>query len=127
MEFLTFSKSFERIIAPYAKNLKLLGIDATIRLVDPAQFERRLKSFDFDLTTRRLVLQLTPGPELYNIFGSAAADNPGSFNASGIKNPVIDALVEKVLEAKDRKSLRTATRALDPRCPCRSLLGAAVV
>ncbi|MBI1383409.1 MAG: ABC transporter substrate-binding protein [Rhizobiales bacterium] len=113
IEFLLFSPAFERIVAPYVKNLKLLGIDATIRLVDPAQYERRLKSYDFDITTRRFVMSLTPGPELFNMFGSEAAGNPGSFNTSGIASPVVDALIERALAAKTREELVVAVRALD--------------
>lgn len=113
IEYLIFSPGFERVIAPYAKTLKRVGIDASIRRVDPAQYERRMKSFDFDIIVQRYVLRTTPGAELRNYWGSAAADLAGSFNLSGIKDPVVDALIEKVLEAKSRKELVTATRALD--------------
>ncbi len=113
IEFLTFSPSFERIIAPYVKNLKILGVKASIRRVDPAQFQQRVKDFDFDITTRRYVLRNTPGPELRIYWGSAAADLNGSQNLPGIKDPVIDALIEKVVGAKTRQEMVTATRALD--------------
>lgn len=113
IEFLIYSPSFERVIAPYVKNLKLLGIDATIRRVDPAQYERRMKSFDFDAIVQRYVLRMTPGPELRNFWGSKAAHFSGSYNLSGIQDPVIDALIEKALAAHSRKELVTATRALD--------------
>ena len=66
---------FERVIAPYLKNLKLLGIDARIRMVDAAQYQQRLKDFDFDLTTQRYVMRNTPGVELRSYFGSAAAED----------------------------------------------------
>ncbi len=113
IEFLTFSPSFERIIAPYVKNLKILGVNASIRRVDPAQFQQRVKEFDFDITTRRYVLRNTPGPELRIYWGSAAADLVGSQNLPGIKNPIIDAMIEKVIGAKTRQEMVTATRALD--------------
>jgi len=113
IEFLTFSPSFERIIAPIIKNLKLLGISASIRRVDPAQYQERLKSFDFDITTRRYVLRITPGVELRSYWGSAYANVKGSSNLSGIKDPVVDVLIEKVTAAKSREELTLAARALD--------------
>jgi len=113
IEFLIFSPGFERVIAPYVKNLKLLGIDASIRRVDPSQYEQRVKDFDFDIAVQRYALNLTPGIELRNFWGSAAAGTSGSFNLSGINDPVVDALIEKVIEAKSREQLETATKALD--------------
>lgn len=113
IEFLTFSPSFERIIAPIVKNLKLLGITASIRRVDPAQYQERLKSFDFDITTRRYTLRNTPGVELRNYWSSAYADVKGSLNLSGIKDPVVDAMIEKVTQSKSREELNIAARALD--------------
>jgi microcin C transport system substrate-binding protein len=113
IEFLTFEPTFERIVAPYAKNLKLLGIDARIRRVDPAQYQRRLKDFDFDITTQRYVMRNTPGVELRSYFGSQAADLDGSLNLAGIKDPAVDALIEKVVGAKTREDMTTAARALD--------------
>ena len=113
IEFLIFSPTFERIIAPYVKNLKILGIDARIRLVDPSQYQERVKSFDFDITTQRYVMNMTPGVELRNYWGTQSADTSGSQNLAGIKDPVIDALIEKVVAAKSREELVTATRAID--------------
>ena len=113
IEFLIDGPSFERIVAPYQRNLQLLGVQATIRRVDAAQYERRLKSFDFDLVTRRFIVQLVPGVEFRNFFTTGSADAPGSFNMAGIKSPVVDALVEKVIAARNRAELVTATRALD--------------
>ena len=113
VEFLIFSPTFERIIAPFVKNLKILGIDARIRLVDPSQYQERVKSFDFDITTQRYVMNATPGVELRNYWGTRAADTSGSQNLAGIKDPVIDALIEKVVAAKSREELETATRAID--------------
>lgn len=113
LEILSFESGFERIILPYVENLKRIGIDASLRMVDPAQYERRIKAFDFDLAIERYGLRLTPGVELKSYWGAEAAALPGSFNLSGIKDPVIDALIDKVVEAKSREELVTACRALD--------------
>ena len=85
----------------------------SIRRIDPAQYERRVKSFDFDVVTTRYALRLTPGVELRTFWGSEAAKTDGSFNLAGISDPVVDALIGKVTEAKSREELKTATRALD--------------
>jgi microcin C transport system substrate-binding protein len=113
IEFLIFSPTFERVIAPYVKNLKLLGIPSSIRRVDPAQYQERLKSFDFDITTQRYVMPNTPGTQLRNYWTSSSANVPGSLNLSGINDPVVDALVEEVIGAPDRKSMIVAARTLD--------------
>jgi microcin C transport system substrate-binding protein len=113
LEFLIVDPVSERILTPYIKNLQAVGISATIRRIDPAQYERRVKSFDFDVVTTRYSLRLTPGVELRNFWGSAAAKTDGSFNLAGISHPAIDALIVKALEAKNREELNTATRALD--------------
>jgi microcin C transport system substrate-binding protein len=112
-EFLIFEPSFEPVLGNYVKNLRALGIDANIRRVDPAQYERRTKSFDFDITVRRYVMATTPGPELRAYLGSDAAATEGSLNIAGIADPAIDALIEAVTNAKSRKDLVTAVRALD--------------
>ena len=113
IEFLIFSPTFERVIGPYVRNLEAIGIDASIRRVDPSQYQERMKSFDFDITTQRFVLSQTPGPELRNYFGSQSADAKGSFNLAGVSSPVIDSLIEKVLAAESRNQMRAAARALD--------------
>ena len=105
--------TFERIISPYIKNLEAIGIRATIRNVDPAQYQRRVKAHDFDTITTRFTMQLTPGLELFNYWGSEAASMEGTSNQAGIKDPVVDALIEKVIAAKSREDLVTATRAID--------------
>ena len=74
IEFLTFEATFERIIAPYIKNLQAIGVSATIRRVDSAQYQRRVKSFDFDVVTSRFVLRLTPGMEMRNYWASENAN-----------------------------------------------------
>ncbi len=113
IEFLTFSPTFERIIGPYIKNLRILGIDGKMRLVDPAQYESRRKAFDFDMTTARFIVRQTPGVELENYFGSASAKINGSLNLAGVSNPVIDALVGTAVKATSRETLNSAARALD--------------
>ncbi len=113
LEFLIVDPVSERIIQPYAKNLQAIGIPPGIRRVDPAQYERRIKAFDFDVVTTRYSLRLTPGVELRNFWGSEAARTEGSFNLAGIADPAVDALIGKVLEAKSRAELNTATKALD--------------
>jgi microcin C transport system substrate-binding protein len=113
IEFLSTEATMERIINPYVQTLRLLGIRASVRRVDAAQYERRVKSFDFDIVTQRYIMRLTPGPELLNYFSSPAAATDGSFNLAGIADPVVDALTAKVLEARTREDLLTATRALD--------------
>jgi microcin C transport system substrate-binding protein len=113
IEFLDYEAMFERITGPYTENLKKIGVDASWRLVDPAQYERRVKSFDFDVATQRYSLRLTPGVEMRSYWGSEAAKMDGSFNLPGISDPVIDALIDKVMAAKSRAELTTATRAID--------------
>ncbi len=113
LEILEDSPSFERIILPYIKNLKILGIRAKLRMVDPAQYQSRLKSFDFDLTTRRYSMPLTPGEIIRRYWSSGDAAIPGSRNLSGIADKVIDALSDKVIQAKTREELIIAARALD--------------
>ena len=113
VEILIFEDGFERIIGPYINNLKKIGVDATIRLVDSSQYERRMKSFDFDVAIERYVLRLTPGVELKTYWGSEAAKMDGSFNLAGIQDPVLDALTDRAIEAKSRAELVAACRALD--------------
>lgn len=113
IEFLYFERTFERVNGPYARNLERLGIEVSERLVDVPQYVRRIEDHDFDITTRRFVQELTPGAELWSYFGSSTADQVGSLNAAGIKDPVVDALIEKVLAASDRESMTAACRALD--------------
>jgi microcin C transport system substrate-binding protein len=113
IEFLSYSKGFERIVAPFVRNLGRLGISANFRLVEPAQYQRRTQEFDFDVITLRWGSSLTPGVGLRNLYQSKSADMVGSNNFAGIKNPVVDALIEKVIAARSRTELQTAARALD--------------
>ncbi len=113
MEFLTFSPTFERVYAPLVRNLGRLGIAATIRIVDSAQYANRMQEFDFDVTTAAFGTAPTPGVGERNFWGSEAARSPGGLNYAGIADPVVDALIEKIADAPDRGSLETAARALD--------------
>jgi microcin C transport system substrate-binding protein len=113
IEFMTDAPSFERIIQPFIKNLKLLGIEATLRIVDAAQYQQRLRTFDFDMTTRRFSISNTPGIELRGFFASSFVHTQGGRNLSGISHPAVDALVEKVINAKTRRQQITAAHGLD--------------
>ena len=113
LEFLFEEPSFLRVIGPFEKNLKLLGLDVTSRQVDAAQYENRRKAYEFDILVQRYSMTLTPGLELKNYWGSEAATMNGSRNLAGIANPVVDALIDKVIQAKNRPELTTAARALD--------------
>ena len=113
IEFLYFEPTFERIYAAFARSLERLGVQVTLRSVDIASYEERLKTHDFDITTLRYVFSLSPGVELTTSFASATADQVGSSNAAGIKDPVVDALIGEVAAASDRATLIAAARALD--------------
>ncbi len=112
-EILLVSPAFERIVLPFVRNLKRLGIDARVRLVDQTQYINRLRSFDFDTFIFTWGQSDSPGNEQRNFWSSAAADNPSSRNFAGIKDPVVDQLIELVISAPTRESLVTRTRALD--------------
>jgi microcin C transport system substrate-binding protein len=113
VEFLGFDPTFERYVLPYKQTLERLGIGVTLRLVDAAQYQSRLRSFDFDIVTGGWAQSLSPGNEQRNYWGSAAADRPGSRNLAGIKDAAVDALIDRVIFAADRAELEAATRALD--------------
>ena len=113
VEFLIYSPGFERIIAPYVRNLKLLGVDANIRYVEAAQYQERVERFDFDIVTQRYTISQTPGVELRSFFSSRTADMNGSFNLSGLKSKAVDKLIDLITQAKNRKDLYVAARALD--------------
>ena len=110
---LLVSPEFERIALPYARNLKKIGIDAKVRTVDSAQYERRLENFSFDMTVVSLGQSLSPGNEQRDFWNSTSAQINGSRNYAGVSSPVVDFLIDKIIAAKDRKSLISATKALD--------------
>ena len=112
-EFLYQSKGFERVILPYARNLRRLGIDVRLRLVDTAQYINRLREFDFDMVIGAFGQSLSPGNEQRAYWGTQSADLAGSRNIAGIKDAAIDELIELVITAPSRESLIARTRALD--------------
>ena len=112
-EILLVSQAFERIALPFVRNLKRLGIEASVRLVDQSQYINRLRDFDFDMIIGVWGQSNSPGNEQRSYWGSAAADEPGSRNYPGIRDPVVDALIDLVIAAPDRESLVARTRALD--------------
>ena len=112
-EILLVEPAFERIVLPFAKNLERIGIRATVRTVDASQYRRRLDEFDFDMTVAGFAQSLSPGNEQRDYWGSDAAERPGSRNLIGIRDPVIDELIEQVIAAPDREALVARTRALD--------------
>ena len=113
VELLINSPTFERILGPYVRQMQAIGIKASIRIVDSAQYERRVKVYDYDVIVSRFAMSLTPGNELRTYFSSESAASEGSRNLAGVKDPVVDALVETVIAAKSRAEVLTATRALD--------------
>lgn len=112
-EIIISQPELERVINPFRQNLARLGIDMQIRVVDVPQYIERERKFDFDMTTTRVPQSLSPGNEQRNFWGSAYADQPGSANKGGIKNPVVDALVDQIINAPSREQLVYRTRALD--------------
>lgn len=113
-EFLIRQQGIERVFLPFLQNLERLGIKATLRMVDTSQYINRLNAFDFDVTN--LVMSpndLTPGIEQADKWGSAAADASGANNISGVKDPVVDALIERIVAAETYEDVTAATKALD--------------
>jgi microcin C transport system substrate-binding protein len=112
-EILTNTDVFERVTQPFIDRMRQIGIQATLRIIDSAQYQTRYQNFDFDVITFAYTFYPPPGTELRTYFGSEAAGIDGSANLMGIRNPVVDALIEKVTAARDLSSLQIATRALD--------------
>ena len=113
IEFLDFQAALQPHTQPFIKNLGLLGIQATSRIVDAAQYQRRTEEFDFDMTSRRYSTSSTPGEALRQVLGSAAAATRGSPNLAGFSDPAIDALLDRIVAADSRPALIAACRALD--------------
>jgi microcin C transport system substrate-binding protein len=113
VDFTLDSPLFERISLPYKEQLELLGFVVSLRTLDSAQVEKRKETFDYDIIVHSYGQTESPGNEQRFFWGSSEADKNGSQNYAGIKNPAIDALIEKLIFAKDRKALITATHALD--------------
>ena len=113
IEFLDFQPSLQPHTQPFQANLKRLGIEARSRIVDPAQYQRRMQDYDFDIASRALVGVPTPGDSLRDVYGSEAGKIAGSANIAGIDHPAVDALVARISQASTREELDTACRALD--------------
>ncbi len=113
IEFLIDEPTLQPHHMPYIKNLATLGIDATLRIVDPVQYRARVDEFDFDVVIERFSFSTTPGDSLRSYFSSQAAALKGSQNLAGIADPVVDALIEQAIAADSRPALVAACRALD--------------
>ena len=113
IEYLEDSPLFEPIVLPWLENLRRLGISTSYRFVDQSQALERERNRDFDIMTKTWLQTLNPGNEQRDDWGSAAADDPGSDNAAGIKNPAVDALIERIIFAPDRDELEATVRAMD--------------
>ncbi len=113
VEFLDEDPALERVALFYKPSLERLGMTVTVRTIDDAQYQNRLRDFDFDIVTNAWEESLSPGNEQRGYWGSQAADQPGSFNVIGIKNPAVDTLINNVIFAKSRADLVAATGALD--------------
>ena len=113
VEFLIDEPSLQAHHASFVKNLGTLGIDANLRVVDPVQYRKRLDDFDFDLIVERFSFSSTPGDSLRSNFSAQAAALKGSQNLAGIADPVVDALIERIIAADTRAGLITACKALD--------------
>jgi microcin C transport system substrate-binding protein len=113
VEFLAQDPATERFVLFYRPSLQRIGMKVNVRVVDAAQYENRLRQWDFDIITASWGESLSPGNEQRGYWGSRAADQPGSRNLVGIKNPAVDKLIERVIYAMDRDTLVAATKALD--------------
>ena len=113
LEFLIQAQAFERVLGPLVENLKAIGVAATVRIVDSAQYQRRKNEHDYDVMAYRIMFDSTPMDGIEQVFGSISADVGSSSNLAGLKDPVVDALIAEVAEARDRDELTVAMRALD--------------
>jgi microcin C transport system substrate-binding protein len=113
MEFLIDEPTFKPHHLTYINSLKVLGFDATLRIVDPVQYRARIDDFDFDITVERFSFSSTPGDSLRTYFSAQAARTKGSQNLAGISEPAIDAMIDAAITARTRDELNTACRALD--------------
>lgn len=113
LELLLVQPDGQRVAAPFLQNMNKAGIDTSVRIVDSAQYQVRADDFDFDLIVVRLAFYPPPGPELRSYYGTLAADERGSANYGGVKNAVVDQLIEQVVAAESLEKLQVTTRALD--------------
>ncbi|HYD17559.1 MAG TPA: extracellular solute-binding protein, partial [Patescibacteria group bacterium] len=112
-EILLSSPMFERWVAPFVANLQKLGVIATVRTVDTTQYQNRTDDFDFDMTVGTFGQSLSPGNEQRDFWASDKVDVKGSRNLIGVKDPIVDELIDLIITAKDREELVAATKALD--------------
>jgi len=112
-EVLLFQKSFERVVQPFRKNLERLGVDVSVRLVDSNQYVQRVRNFDFDMISQVIPQSDSPGNEQREYWHSSNVDVTGSRNYMGVNDPVVDELVDLVIQAPDREALIHRVRALD--------------
>jgi len=112
-EVLFDQPSFAKVLLPFKRNLERIGIDMRLRNIDRTQFKNRVNHFDFDMIVEVLVHGLSPSYELNLYFHSEQANTPGALNYSGVRHPVIDELVDKIIGAPSRQQLLNASRALD--------------
>ena len=127
IEFLDDDNSLERHTAPLIKNLSRLGIQASYRVVDAAQFQARTDAYEFDMLVRRYSLGATPGEDLRGSFSSKAAATKGTYNLAGIADPVVDALIETIIAAPDTRGADGRLPRARPRAAGRALLDPAMV
>ena len=113
LEIVSASQETERLTLPFINNLRKAGIDASLRVMDVAQWRSRIQQKDFDLYAAINNFFPPPGTELRIYFGTEVEGDPGRGNRNGYSDPVADALIEQIVEAKDLKTLQTTTRALD--------------
>jgi microcin C transport system substrate-binding protein len=113
VEFIDESKSIERVVSPYVQNLRRIGIDARFSLIDAAQMQQRQEDFNFDMMPGRFSMSFSPSLELRQLFSSEAASAAGAANFSGIADPVVDALIERVIASTTREELDARAKALD--------------
>lgn len=113
VEFLINVAAFERVLGPFIANLKAIGVDASIRTVDPTQYQRRKDSFDFDILASRISFDATPIDGIAQQFGSASATLQGGSNIAGLNHPVVDALIARLGTVESRAELVSVLRALD--------------
>ncbi len=113
IDFVDDTKTFERVIAPYVANLRRIGVDARFTLVDAAQMQQRQEDFDYDIVPGRFTMSFSPSIELRQFFASESASAQGSANLSGIADPVVDELIERVVQSTTREELDGRVKALD--------------
>ncbi|TBN47678.1 ABC transporter substrate-binding protein [Hansschlegelia quercus] len=113
IEFLEFDPGLDPHVSKFIAGLKIIGVEASIRMVDAAQYQQRMNAFDYDVVSQRMSMSSTPGEGLRQVYSSESAAVQGSQNLSGIAYPAVDAMVEAILSAKSREELNVACRALD--------------